>query len=167
MIRVRREAAIDDEDFFAGKVVVDIGPGPLGFPDACPARVCIGIDPLAARFAERGLLLPGSPAVYLATGAERIPMLADSADVVLARNSLDYVEDPERVLGEVRRILRPGGVAILLFDVGSAVTATEPHSFTPERIRAGIAGMTVIRERSWDQPFATDGHRMAIVARAQ
>lgn len=164
VIRVSQEAG-GDADLFADRVVVDIGPGPLGFPDACPARVSIGVDPLAARFSEHGLLLPDSPAVYLATGAERMPLLTESADVVLARNSLDYVDDPERVLGEVRRILRPGGLAILLFDVGSAVTASEPHTLTPERIRAGLGNVTVVRERRWERPFATDGHRMMLVAR--
>src|SRR5947209_625433 len=89
--RVLEEAAIDDGDFFADKVVVDIGPGPLGFPDACPARISIGVEPLAERFAREGLLLPDSPAIYLAVGAERIPLLSASVDVVVARNSLDHV----------------------------------------------------------------------------
>src|SRR5947209_16977957 len=40
VVRVLKEAAIDDPAFFYDKVVVDIGPGPLGFPDACPARLC-------------------------------------------------------------------------------------------------------------------------------
>ena len=104
---------LGDSGFFAGKVVVDIGPGPLGFPDACPARISIGVDPLAARYAEHGLLLPDSPAVYLSAGAERMPLLTAGADVVLARDSLDYVEDPEAVIREARRILRPGGTLIL------------------------------------------------------
>ena len=55
--RVLHEAAIEDERFFDGKVVVDIGPGPLGFPDACPARLTIGVEPLAERYREHGLLL--------------------------------------------------------------------------------------------------------------
>ena len=165
VMRVQREAEIEDEELFTGKVVVDIGPGPLGFPDACPARVSIGVDPLAERYAEHGLMLPGSDAVYLNAGAEAIPLLSASADIVLARNSLDYVDDPERALAEIRRILRPGGLAILLFDVGSAPSAREPHTLGPERVRAGLGDMTVIRERRWDEPFALDGHRMMIVAR--
>ncbi|HEX6459978.1 MAG TPA: hypothetical protein VF032_13760, partial [Thermoleophilaceae bacterium] len=49
--RVLREAQIPDPAFFQGKTVVDIGPGPLGFPDACDAAVSIGVEPLAERFA--------------------------------------------------------------------------------------------------------------------
>lgn len=165
VVRVAQEAAMDVQELFAGRVVVDIGPGPLGFPDACPARVSIGVDPLAERYAAHGLMLPGSPAVYLNAGAEAIPLLSASADVVLARNSLDYVDDPERALAEIRRILRPGGRVLLLFDVGSAPSAREPHTLTPERVRAGLGGMTIVREQAWEAPFALDGHRMIIVAR--
>ena len=61
--------------------------------------------------------------------------------------------------------MRPGGVAILLFDVGSAPTAREPHTLGPSRVRSGLGDMTVVHERSWPAPFATDGHRMVLVAR--
>src|SRR5256714_10685689 len=106
--RVLHEAAIEDPRFFEGKVVVELGPGPLGFPDACPARVSIGVDPLAERYADAGLLLPDSQAIYLAVGAEAIPLLAGSVDVIVARNSLDHVEDPQAVIEECRRLLRSG-----------------------------------------------------------
>src|SRR5436309_6899520 len=107
--RVLSEAGIEDARFFEGKVVLDIGPGPLGFPDACGAAVSIGVEPLAERFAAAGLLLPDSHAVYLPVGAERVPLVGGSVDVALSRNSLDHVRDPATVVGEVRRILRRGG----------------------------------------------------------
>jgi SAM-dependent methyltransferase len=166
VVRVAREADLGDIGFFAGKVVVDIGPGPLGFPDACPARVSIGVDPLAARYAEHGLLLPDSPAVYLSAGAERMPLLTASADVVLARDSLDYVDDPEAVIREARRILCPGGTLILLFDVDSVPSPGEPHTLTVARVRAGLAGMDIVREHHREDPFGHDGHSVVLVARA-
>ena len=166
VVRVTREADLGDIGFFAGKVVVDIGPGPLGFPDACPARISIGVDPLAARYAEHGLLLPDSPAVYLSAGAERMPLLTAGADVVLARDSLDYVEDPEAVIREARRILRPGGTLILLFDVDSVASPDKPQILTMARVRAGLSGMDIVREHHRDDPFAHDGHSVVVVARA-
>ena len=111
--RVLSEAQIEDPSFFQGKVVVDIGPGPLGFPDACEAAVSIGVEPLAERFAAAGLLLEGSSALYLPVGAERIPLVSGTVDVALSRNSLDHVRDPAAVVDEARRILRPGGIFIL------------------------------------------------------
>jgi SAM-dependent methyltransferase len=163
--RVLREAAIDDETFFDGNVVLDIGPGPLGFPDACPGRVSIGVEPLAERFAEHHLLLPDSPALYLSTGAEHIPLLSRSVDVVLARNSLDHVDCPEKVLREAQRLLRPGGTLILNFDVDHAATLTEPHMLTVERVRAAFSTVTVVHEERWDHPHGYDGHAVVLVAR--
>src|SRR5205807_4189737 len=117
-----------------------------GFPDACPARVSIGIDPLAQRFAESGLLLPESPALYLSTQAEEIPLLSSSVDVLLARNSLDHVDDPEAVLAEAQRIVRPGGTIILNFDADHDPTATEPHTLTVEQVRGLLSECVIERE---------------------
>lgn len=162
--RVVREAGLPDAGFFADKVVVDVGPGPLGFPDACPARVAIGVEPLARRFADAGLLLPDSPALYLSIGAERIPLLSGSVDVVLARNSLDHVDDPEAVLAEARRLLRPGGSLILNVDIGHTPTAMEPHSLTVERVKAGLDGMTIAFERGSDVAHGHDGSTLVLRA---
>jgi len=164
--RVLDEAGIDDPHYFTGKVVVEVGPGPLGFPDACPARTSIGIDPLAEGYAQHGLLLRDSSAVYITAGAERLPLLTGSADVVLARDTLDYVDDPERSLGELRRILRPGGRLILMFDVGHVPNVSQPNSLTPERVKRQLAGLKVVREHHWPEPFGADGHRMVLVADA-
>ena len=162
--RVLREAAIDDAGFFAGKVVLDIGPGPLGFPDACPARISIGIDPLAERYRAAGLMIEGSDAIYLTGGAERIPLVSGSVDVVVARNSLDHVDDPTAVLREVQRVLRPGGTLILNLDVGHAPTATEPHTLTAAAVRDALAGMTVERQLDLERAHGEEGHPVVLVA---
>jgi SAM-dependent methyltransferase len=163
--RVLAEAAIEDERFFDGKVVVDIGPGPLGFPDACPARVSIGVDPLAERYREHGLLIEGSDAIYLSVGAEAIPLTSASVDVVVARNSLDHVDDPQAVLREVQRLLKPGGTLLLNFDVGHAPTATEPHALSRELVRDALRrDMTIAREATLAQPHGGEGELVVMVA---
>ena len=164
--RVMGEAAIDDPRFFTEKVVVDIGPGPLGFPDACPARVSIGVDPLADRYRAHGLLLPQSPAIYLATGGEGIPLLSRSVDVVLARNSLDYADDPGAMIAEARRILAPGGTLILLFDLGNVPTVGQPNALTADWVQARLGSMAIERSHQWDRPFARGTRRAVLVARA-
>lgn len=162
--RVLREAAITDERFFSGKVVLDIGPGPLGFPDACPARVSIGVEPLAERYAQHGLLLPNSAALYMSIGAERIPLVSGSIDVVLARNSLDHVDEPERVLHEAQRLLRLGGTLILNFDVEHTPTVTEPQVLTVDRVRAALSGLIVAREEQVECSYGHDGHAVTLLA---
>jgi SAM-dependent methyltransferase len=163
--RVLDEAAIGDPDFFVNKVVVDIGPGPLGFPDACPARVSIGVEPLAQRYADAGLLLADSQAIYLAVGAEAIPLLASSVDVIVARNSLDHVEDPEAVIVECQRLLRPGGTLILNVDVEHTPTEAEPHSLRTAELKRWLAPMTLVHERELDHSHGHDGHAVVLVAR--
>ena len=162
--RVLHEAAIEDERFFDGKVVVDIGPGPLGFPDACPARLTVGVEPLAERYREHGLLLRGSCALYLAVGAESIPLLSGSVDVVVARNSLDHVDDPRAVLREAQRILRSAGTLILNFDVGHAPTVTEPHALTRQTVCSELQDMTIAHERTSGHPHGDEGEVVVIVA---
>lgn len=164
--RVLNEAGIEDQRFFEGKVVADIGPGPLGFPDACPARVSIGVEPLAEEYARHGLLLPDSPALYLSVGAECVPLASHSVDVVLARNSLDHVDDPDQVLREIQRLLRPGGTLILNFDVDHAPTATEPHALQLDRVRNALSALTIVREQPLDHAYGGHGHAVILVARA-
>jgi SAM-dependent methyltransferase len=163
--RVLSEARIEDPGFFEGKVVVDIGPGALGFPDACGGAVNIGVEPLAERFAAAGLLLPDSHAIYLAVGAEEIPLVSGTVDVALSRNSLDHVLDPDAVVGEVRRILRRGGCFILNVDLDHPATATEPHTFTAERVKELLSGFEVEREIVRDGAHGHEGRSAVFVAR--
>lgn len=162
--RVLREAQIDDPEFFAGKVALEIGPGPVGLPDACGARVALAVEPLAPRLAGAGLLLE-SEALYLACGAERIPLLDACVDTIVARNSLDHVADPAAVMGEARRLLRPGGTLILNVDVGGVPTAAEPHAFSVEEIRGLVAPLEVERELLVDEPHGHAGRQLIVVAR--
>ena len=163
--RVLSEAAIEDPEFFEGKVVMDIGPGPLGFPDACGAAVSIGIEPLAERFAAAGLLIPDSRAVYLAMGAEQIPLVSETVDVALSRNSLDHVRDPDAVVREARRLLRPAGTFILNVDLDHPPTATEPHTFSKERVRELLNEFAIERETVHERSHGHEGRSLVVLAR--
>jgi ubiquinone/menaquinone biosynthesis C-methylase UbiE len=62
-------------------------------------------------------------------------------------NALDHVADPDRALRELARVTAPGGIVLLLVEVGHGPTVTEPHTiswdvadalspaFTPELVR--------------------------------
>jgi SAM-dependent methyltransferase len=165
VVRVLREAEIEDPAFFVDKVVLDIGSGPLGFPDACPARVSLSVDPLHERYAASGLLIDDTPAIYLSVGAERIPVLSSSVDVVVVRNALDHVDDPAAVLAEIQRLLRPGGSLIANFDVEHTPTPTEPHTLRLEAVKAALGSMAIEHERSWDRAHGFDGHAVVLRAR--
>jgi SAM-dependent methyltransferase len=161
--RVLAEAQIDDLDFFYGETVVDVGPGPLGFPDACPAAVSIGVEPLAESFDRRDLLLR-SDAIYLPVRAESLPLLTGSVDVVLARNSLDHVDDPAAVVAEVERVLRPGGTLILGVDLDHPATVTEPHTFDLDGVHQLLTGLEIERERVLQRSHGGEGRSVVVVA---
>ncbi len=163
--RVLSESGVEDPEFFDGKVVVDIGPGPLGFPDACGAAVSIGVEPLAERFAAAGLLIPDSRAIYLAVGAEQIPLVSATVDVALSRNSLDHVRDPAAVVDEVRRILRPSGAFILNVDLDHPATPTEPHTFSAERVHELLADFEIERENVRERAHGHEGRSVVVVAK--
>lgn len=78
--------------------------------------------PLFRGHAERylGLDLPGSPEYDFSRpdvygDAMALPVRAGSVDTVLSLSTLEQVPDPARALAEMRRVLAPGGVAIVEF----------------------------------------------------
>jgi SAM-dependent methyltransferase len=160
--RVAAEAGSNEGEVFADRIVVDVGPGPLGFPDACPARVSIAIEPLAERFRERGLLLD-SDAIYLAVAAEQIPLVSESVDVVVSRNSLDHVTSPRAAMAEVRRILCPGGTLLLSVDIDHPATPTEPHTLSLAAVRELLGPLEVEREEVRDDAHGGGGGRRVVV----
>lgn len=161
--RVLREAGIDDPGFFHDRVLLEIGPGPVGLPEASGAKLAFAIEPLAPRLDAAGLLLRGD-AIYLATGAEAIPLLDDSVDVVVARNCLDHVTDPKAVIAEVVRVLKQGGTLILNVDVDGQATAEEPHAFSAEDVMRIVRPLRVESERSIPEPHGHVGRQFVVVA---
>ena len=90
-------------------VVLDLacGSGPMSRELAQPGRTVIGLDLSEAELelaAERG------PGPWLRADALRLPFADQSIDVVTSSLGLAVVQPMDRVLAEVARVLRPGGV---------------------------------------------------------
>lgn len=160
-LRILKEVQTDDLDFFAGKIVVDIGPGVVGFLEASKARIGIAIEPLAQEFAAHGLLLPSDNAVYLSVPAERMPLLNDFADVVVSRNSLDHVKNPSGVVSEVYRVLKPGGYFILIVHLEAEATVAEPHAFARSDIHHLVRRFETVRELVHKGARTVEGQTLA------
>lgn len=165
--RVLQEVGLDDPAYFDGKVVADIGPGCVGFPDACPAKQSFGIDPLAEDYRAAGLLLK-SDAIYLSVPAESIPLVSETVDIFVCRNSLDHVDDPVQVLAEIMRLLRPGGELFLNVDLDHPASPTEPHEISRERLIRWLDGFEILSTDDWEHGHAgVDQPGHAIVVRAR
>ena len=64
--------------------------------------------------------------------------LDDFADLVICRNALDHMPNPEIALAEIRRILTSDGVLFASVDIGGAPTPDEPTVFSVESLGALI-----------------------------
>lgn len=96
----------------AGGRVVEIGAGVganLGYLP--PGAELVAVEPSLAMHAalRQRCARAGVPVTIHPWGAEHLPLPDDSADVVICSLVLCTVPEPEQVLAEVRRVLRPGG----------------------------------------------------------
>ena len=80
---------------------------------------------------------PGtSQTIYLSVGVEEMPLLDESTDVVICRNALDHMLDPELAVEQLWRLLKSGGLLYVSVDIGGAATPDEPSPFTKKSLSA-------------------------------
>lgn len=89
------------------------------------------LDAVAATAAERGL----SNLTVRQAAAEALPFAAASFDLVLCRFSAHHWQDLEGGLREARRVLKPGGRAILIDTVAPADRVLDSHLQAIELLR--------------------------------
>jgi len=64
--------------------------------------------------ASEGWALSGPGVTFVEGSAERLPFPDGSFDAVLERDALHHIAEPGRALREMRRVLRPGGIAVIV-----------------------------------------------------
>lgn len=94
--------------------VLEVGSGAHGAIFFFGTENGVGVDPLADHYRE---LFPAwqSRVRTVAAGGENLPFDEGSFDVVLCDNVVDHAENPRKIVEELCRVLRPGGV--LYFEV--------------------------------------------------
>ena len=121
-------------------VVLDCGCGKatiaLGLAEAVPDGRVVGVDldqgslTVARRYAAA---MKRRNLVFVAADGRRLPFLDAAFDAVLCHSVLETLGDPARVVAELRRVTKPGGlVGAASVDYGGIILGSE-HAATPIR----------------------------------
>jgi SAM-dependent methyltransferase len=93
----------------SGRVLIDLGCGAGAYTEALRAR---GAEVLPIDNDPEALVAAGGPPEgALLADAAALPLPDGYADGVVCSNLLEHTPDPEAVLREIARVLRPGGFA--------------------------------------------------------
>ena len=102
--------------------VIEVGSGAHGLIFYFGSRHGIGVDPLAVSYRNLFPRWQNSAATIAAVG-EQLPFSNASFDVVLCDNVVDHAESPIGIVGELVRILKPGGLLYFTVNVHHPVYA--------------------------------------------
>jgi glycosyltransferase involved in cell wall biosynthesis/2-polyprenyl-3-methyl-5-hydroxy-6-metoxy-1,4-benzoquinol methylase len=175
--RLRRAGSVDS---WNGKRVLDLGCGRGGLTVALAAKGAevIGVD-LRPRNCVvtrlRGRRYKLSPRAITAR-AESLPLADRSFDHVFCLEVLEHVQDPFAVLGEIRRMLIPGGTCTIT--VINRLAHLDPHyhlwgiNLMPRRLARRYIALRGRTKRSWrdlqtldDMHYFRYGHFVDAVGR--
>ncbi|HXC23216.1 MAG TPA: class I SAM-dependent methyltransferase [Solirubrobacteraceae bacterium] len=84
-----------------------------------PHATLIGVDMIASGLCKAHALV--ARARLLQADACDLPIEEASVDAVLSVNLLEHIQDDLRALDEIRRVLRPGGAAVVVVPTGPSV----------------------------------------------
>lgn len=142
-----------NHEYYKGKKILDIGCGPRGsleWADLVAER--IGLDPLGDMYKELGTSRHRMK--YVASGSEDIPFSKNYFDVIASFNSLDHVDDLDRTIAEIKRVLKPGGFFLLLTELGHDPTPCEPVVFAWDITERFTDMFSVVEERHFERSLS-------------
>jgi SAM-dependent methyltransferase len=109
--------------------VVEVGSGAHGLIFYFGSNRGIGVDPLAVSYRS---LFPRwqNCARTVAAAGESLPFADQSFEVVICDNVVDHAESPSKIVGELARILAPGGLLYFTVNIHHRMyaIAAEVHS---------------------------------------
>lgn len=138
------------KNYYDNKKILDIGCGPRGSLEwAEMADQRIGIDPLADAYLKIGAARHGMQ--YIAGRSEDMPFSKVYFDVVCSFNSMDHVDDLDKTIHEIFRIIKPGGLFLLLTDVNHKPTHCEPISFSFDIVKKFMPQLTLLKFNHYEK----------------
>lgn len=140
----------------AGRVVVDVGGGPGYFADAFRAAgaTYIGIDPDVGELSARGTPASG----MIRASGDALPFATGALDICYSSNVLEHVAEPDRMLGEMVRVTRPGGTVFVSFTPW--LSPWGGHETAPWHYLGGERAARRYRRRTGHEPKNRYGHTL-------
>jgi ubiquinone/menaquinone biosynthesis C-methylase UbiE len=83
--------------------------------------------------------------------AQQLPFLDESFDAVACLEALEFMPAPQRVLGEMARVLRPGGILLITNRVNWEARLMPGKAFTEDELRQALQreGLAQVEFRPW------------------
>lgn len=116
-------------EWYEGKHLLDIGCGPRGSLElltSAASRTCA--EPLAKQYGREFGIGKKHSMRYVACGVESMPFPDQSFDVVSSINNFDHVENVDKGIAEIFRVLRTGGSLLMMVEIHSDYRPCEPQS---------------------------------------
>ncbi|MET0705172.1 MAG: methyltransferase domain-containing protein [Mycobacterium sp.] len=147
----------------AGMSILDLGCGPgtitVGLAEAVAPGTVLGIDQGEQQLADARALgdQQGLANVAFKTGScYQLPLADGSVDLVFAHALIEHLGEPMRALAEVRRVLRPGGLAALCSPDWGGFILSPPTA----AIESAVREYTSLMESNGGDPAA--GRRLGV-----
>jgi ubiquinone/menaquinone biosynthesis C-methylase UbiE len=131
----------------AGKEVLDASCG-VGYGIEIMARAgakaVTGVDISAETIAVAKERFGRHAAALVEADLRELPFVDDSFDVVVSFETIEHVEEPEKALAELHRVLRPDGVLVISSPNPDGYVGNNEHhihEFRPAELREVVGGL--------------------------
>ncbi len=140
------------DDWCSSRSAIEIGAGPYPALGAAAKgwKRAVAVDPIARGYVEESLVPDCcGDIVYIEAKGEQIPLPSGFADLIINENCLDHVTDPDAVIREMFRLLKPGGLIWFFVDLSNHIDQMHPHAMNEQKVRrllGEVGGFTFVRD---------------------
>ncbi|MEH0147747.1 class I SAM-dependent methyltransferase [Corynebacterium sp. Q4381] len=96
-----------------GKAVLDVGGGPGYFAEAFADTFYVGLEPDVSEMSAAGITGYGA----VRGDAKALPFANGAFDVVYSSNVAEHIPNWQEMVGEMRRVTKPGGITVVSYTV--------------------------------------------------